>query len=183
MQHMKRLVGILTVAAAFAAGATASATHAAGPITKQNGSNPAFTSFTSIWRLPCFLLYGDCGGNAATFDSVTGRIDVVQAKAGIWNLTLSFNHLQPGGIYRLWGNRSGISPVPGNADGFFPIDIRTASFAGAVNFDYQTTSPANLAFDLNILANGNTGSGNTLVTSYWSSQWLQVAAGGLLYAP
>jgi hypothetical protein len=178
---MKRLTVIWLVIAALAL--SASATAGSGPITKQNGSSPAFTTFTSICRITGFLLYGDCHGNVATFDSVTGRIDAIQPKLGVWNLTLSFSHLQPGGIYRLFGNRSGITPVPGNADGFFSIDIRTASLDGTVSFDYQTTSPANLAFDLNSLSNGNTGSGNTLVTSYWSKQWLQVATGGLLFVP
>src|SRR4051794_35259445 len=109
MRLMKRLVGILVVFAALAAGA--SATHAAGPITKQNGSAPAFTSFTSICRLPGYLLYGNCGGALGTFDAVTGRVDAVQPKSGTWNLTLSFAHLQPGALYRLWGNRSGVAPA------------------------------------------------------------------------
>jgi hypothetical protein len=178
MQLMKRLVGILVVFAVLAAGA--SATHAAGPITKQNGSAPAFTSFTSICRLSGYLLYGNCGGALGTLDAVTGRIDAVQPKSGAWNLTLSFAHLQPGALYRLWGNRSGVAPAQSSNSDFFSIDTRVASLTGTVSFDYQTTSPGNLGFDLNVLSNPNDVNGITLVTSYWSTQWLQVAAGGLL---
>jgi hypothetical protein len=181
MQLMKRLVAILLVIAAFAAGA--SATHAAAPITKQNGSTPVFTSFTSICRLPGYVLYGNCRGTAGAFDSVTGRVDAVQPKLGLWNLTLSFTNLQPGALYRLWGNRTGIAPAQSNNSDFFSIDTRAASLTGTVSFDYQTTSPANLGFDLNVLSNPNDVNGITIVTSYWSVQWLQVATGGLLYVP
>jgi hypothetical protein len=52
-----------------------------------------------------------------------------------------------------------------------------------VSFDYQTTNPTNLGFDLNVLSNPNDVNGITLVTSYWSNQWLQVKTGGLLYVP
>jgi hypothetical protein len=178
---MRRLAVIWLVIAGFAAGA--SATPAAGPITKQNGSSPVFTSFTSICRISGFVLYGNCGGNAATFDSITGRIDAVQSKVGVWNLSLSFTHLQPGALYRLWANRSGIPPVQGNNSGFFSIDTRAASLDGTLSFDYQTTSPQNLGFDLNVLSNPNDVNGITLVTSYWSVQWLQLRTGGLLYVP
>jgi hypothetical protein len=178
---MKRLIAFGLVIAAFAA--SAGATLAAGPITKQNGSSPVFTNFTSICRISGFVFYGNCGGNVATFDSVTGRIDAVQPKIGVWNLTVSFTHLQPGALYRLWGNRSGIPPVQGNNSGFFSIDTRAASLDGTVAFDYQTTSPTNLGFDLNVLSNPDDVNGITLVTSYWSTQWLQVGTGGLLYVP
>jgi|SRR3954454_2163576 hypothetical protein len=178
---MKRLVVIWLVIAAFAA--SASATPAAGPVTKQNGSSPVFTNFTSICRVTGYVLYGKCGGSVSTFDSVAGRIDAVQPKAGVYNLSLSFSHLQPGALYRLWGNRSGAAPVQGNNSGFFSIDTRVASLDGTVGFDYQTTSPTNLGFDLNVLSNPSEINGITLVTTYWSNQWLQVMTGGLLSAP
>ena len=47
------------------------------------------------------------------------------------------------------------------------------------NFDYQTTSPTNLGFDLN-----TTGDNVTIVTSWWSSQWLQILdSTGTLFVP
>jgi len=46
-----------------------------------------------------------------------------------------------------------------------------------------TTSPTNLGFDLNFLATPDTQNGITVVTTYWSTQWLQVKSGGLLYVP
>ena len=178
---MKRLTVIWLVIAALAL--SASATAGSGPITKQNGSSPAFTKFTSICRISGFVFYGDCGGNVAALDAVTGRIDAVQPKLGTWNLTMSFTNLQPGALYRLWGNRSGIPPVQGNNSGFFSIATVAAALDGTVSFDYQTTNPTNLGFDLNVLSNPNDVNGITLVTSYWSNQWLQVKTGGLLYVP
>jgi hypothetical protein len=178
---MRQLAIIWLVIVGLAA--SAGATSAAGPITKQNGSSPVFTNFTSICRISGFVFYGNCGGNAATFDSVTGRIDAVQPKLGNWNLSVSFTHLRPGALYRLWGNRAGIPPVSGNNSGFFSIDTRAASLDGTVSFDYQTTSPNNLGFDLNVLSNPDDVNGITLVTSYWSVQWLQMKTGGLLYVP
>lgn len=46
-------------------------------------------------------------------------------------------------------------------------------------FDYETTSPTNLGFDLN-----TTGDNVTIVTSWWSSQWLQILdSTGTLFVP
>jgi len=53
-----------------------------------------------------------------------------------------------------------------------------ASFRTAT-FDYQTTNPSNLGFDLN-----TTDPNYTVVTSWWSSQWLRILnSSGLLYVP
>jgi hypothetical protein len=178
---MRRLLAAVVLIAALST--TAGAVAGSGPITKQNGSDPVFTSFTSICAVPGYLNYGLCGGSATTFANVTGRIDAVQPKVGSWNLTLSYAHLQPGALYRLWGNRSGLPPTSGDNSGFFAIATAPAALDGTVKFDYTTTSPTNLGFDLNVLSNPNDVNGITLVTSYWSNQWLQVKTGGLLYVP
>ena len=58
----------------------------AAPLTKQNGRDPAFSSFTPICAMAAFLNYGDCNGDAAMFANVSGRINAVQPKPGRWNL-------------------------------------------------------------------------------------------------
>ena len=170
---MKKTLALGLLLAAFtAAGA------GAAPVTKQNGRNAVFSSFTPICSMPAFVNYGYCNGNAGMFADVAGRIDAVQPKTGRWNLTLTFTHLSPGISYTLWGNRSGDTPSPGSPSGFFVAATSIADAAGTVKFDYETTSPTNLGFDLN-----TTGDNITIVTSWWSSQWLQVGSGGTLFVP
>ena len=64
-------------------------------------------------------------------------------------------------------------------DGFFAIGTSVADAGGTATFAYQTTNPTNLGFDLN-----TTDPNYTVVTSWWSSQWLQVlSSSGTLYVP
>ena len=165
------LCGLIWVAAANAA-----------PLTKQNGRSPASTSFTSICAVPGFLNYGLCNGDPATFSRVRARINAVQAKAGVYNLDLEFSGLDSGLSYRLCGNRSGVTPTPGVVVGFFPIARTIANPDGTAELSYQTTSPADLGFDLNV-ASGPLDPGDvTVVTSWWSKQWLEKNADTTLYA-
>jgi hypothetical protein len=174
---------VLVLAFAVAALAVAASAFAA-PITKQNGRDPAFADFTSICGVAGYIDYGLCQGSASRFADVRGRINAVQAKQGVWNLGLSFSHLEPGSIYRLWGNRSGTAPSARDISGFFIIGSTAADPSGAAKFSYQTTDPTNLGFDLNVLPTPDTYNGITIVTSYWSSQWLQVlGVDGTLFTP
>jgi len=174
---MKHILGLVALAALLAAGT--SAALGGGPVTKQNGSTPAFNNFTSICAVAGYANYGNCGGDTTTYGHVTGRINAVQAKRGAWNLGLSFTNLEPGASYKLWGNRTGATPSPGVIDGFFEIATVVAAPDGTARFSYQTTDPSNLGFDLNILP-GNI----TVVTSYWSNQTIQVLnPDGTLYIP
>jgi hypothetical protein len=178
MSRRRTIAALVTAVCILAAPAGA----AGGPITKQNGTNPVFNSFTSICAVPGYVDYGLCAGDPTKFTDVTGRINAVQAKAGVWNLGFSFTHAQPGAIYKLWGNRT--SPDRGDISGFFPIATAVAAIDGTVKFSYQTSTPTNLGFDLNILADAEEFRGTTLVTSYWSSQALQVLnPDGTLYVP
>ena len=171
---MKRLV-VLTVlfGTLLVAGASAA------PLTKQNGRSPASTRFTSICAVPGFAGYGFCNGDTSQFANVTGRINAVQPKAGVWNLDLSFANLEPGVAYTLWGNRSGAMPSvePRIVSGFFEIATAVADASGSVSFSYQTTDPVDLGFDLNA-----SGPNVTVVTSWWSVQWLEKNPDGTLYA-
>jgi len=177
---MKRFLIATALLAALASAAVA----AAAPITKQNGSAPLFKDFTSICGVPGYVNYGLCNGSSTTFTDVTGRINAVQPKPDIWNLGFTFTHLQPGALYRLWGNRQGTTPVAGEISGFFIIGTVTAALDGTARFSYQTSSPTNLGFDLNFLSSPDVYNGTTLVTSYWSSQWIQVLnPDGTLYVP
>jgi hypothetical protein len=179
---MNRLASI----AALVAGLSILAVPAAlgGPITKQNGTTPVFNDFTSICGVPGYLNYGNCGGDPTTYGNVTGRINAVQAKLGRWNLGLSFKNLQPGALYRLWGNQDGAVPAPGEISGFFPIATAVAGLDGTASFSYQTSNPSNLGFDLNILADATVYRGVTVVTSYWSQQAIKVMnPDGTLYVP
>jgi len=161
-----------------------SAAAGKGPITQQNGKTPVFKDFTSICGVPGYLGYGFCNGDPTTFTNVTGRINAVQAKAGRWNLGFTFTHLEPGRSYRLWGNMVPSPPIPGVIDGFFIIGTTVAALDGTARFSYQTSSPSDLGFDLNILRYPDDFHGVTLVTSYWSQQALQVLnPDGTLYVP
>jgi hypothetical protein len=165
---------VITVALVIAAIATTGAPAVAGgPITKQNGKTPVFTSFTSICSVPGFAGYGYCSGGTSAFPAVGGRIDAVQPKLGVWSLDVSFTNLQPGQSYTLWGNQTAAPPVPGVIVGFFAIGTAVAGLDGTVAFRFQTTAPQYLGFDLNL-------EGFTVVTSYWSNQRLQVNPDGTL---
>jgi hypothetical protein len=171
---MNRLIALLLLVAACS-----SATAIAAPTTKQNGGNAVFSDFTSICAITGFASYGYCSGDTAKFTNVSGRIDAVQPKIGRWNLGLTFKNLSPGVSYTLWGNRSGGTPTPGVVHDFFAIGTTVASVNGTLAFTYQTTDPSDLGFDLN-----TTDPNITLVTSYWSSQWLEILdAAGNLYVP
>src|SRR5438034_9698981 len=168
----------------LAAGVVVLGTSAAvaAPITQQNGTNPVFKNFTSICAVQGYEDYGYCNGNPKTFTWITGRINAVQAKVGVWNLGLSFTNLQPGASYKLWGNRT--TAVSGLVTGFFPIATVVAALDGTARFSYQTTDPSNLGFDLNILYDQSDYYGITVVTSYWSNQAIQVRdSSGDLYVP
>ena len=168
------------VLAAVLAAVTAASAAAGGPVTKQNGNNALFTSFTPICSMAGFLNYGYCNGNAGLFADVGGRIDAVQPKPGTWNLDLTFTHLRPAVSYTLWGNQSGAAPIPGQAFfGWFAVGTTLADATGTAKFKYVTTNPTNLGFDLN-----TTDPNYTVVTSWWSSQWLQILnSSGTLYVP
>lgn len=130
----------------------------AGPVTKQNGSTPVLR-FTSICAVGGYAEYGNCNGDVTTYTNIDGRMNAVQAKPGRYNLGFAFKNLTPGVNYRLWGNNGS----------FFSIGTAVADTAGEVRFSYQTSSPAGLGFDLNIV-DGDI----TVVTSLWSGQRLGV---------
>jgi len=168
---MKRLltIGLATLALASAGTATAGG----GPVTKQNGATPVFSSFTSICTLAPYADYGYCAGGRSTLPNVSGRINAVQPKSGVWSLDVSFAGLQPGASYTLWGNSTAPPAIPGKIVGFFAIGTALAAADGTAKFNYQTTAPENLGFDLNL-------NGYTILTSYWSNQRLHVNADGTL---
>ena len=179
---MARLVwAVLAVAVLVAAPA---AGGAGGPVTKQNGKTPVFSAFTSICAVPGYLSYGFCDGDASRFTDVRGKVNAVQAKAGVWNLGISFSNLTPGATYRLWGNQEGAEPTQGVIDGFFVIGTEVAAENGTVAFSYQTNNVSKLGLDLNALRWDGERAGVTLVTSYWSEQAIEVLdADGTLYVP
>jgi hypothetical protein len=178
---MTRLAVLTAAAALLASGAS---TALAGPVTQQNGKTPVFKAFTSICAVPGYVNYGNCAGDPTTYEDVTGKVNAVQAKAGRWNLGVSFKGLEPGRYYRLWGNRTGSTPLRGDIDGFFVIGTALAALDGTARFSYQTTDPKYLGFDLNILDDPEQLRGITVVTSYWSEQALQVLnPDGSLYVP
>jgi hypothetical protein len=168
---MKRRLSIALATLALVSAGTAAA--GGGPMTKQNGSTPVFTSFTSICALAPYADYGYCAGGKSTLPLVSGRINAVQPKPGVWSLDLTFASLQPGAAYTLWGNSTAPPAVPGQIAGFFAIGTVVAGADGTAKFNYQTTAPENLGFDLNL-------NGYTIVTSYWSNQRLHVNADSTL---
>jgi hypothetical protein len=175
---------LAVVAAAAAVLLSATSAAVAAPVTQQNGKTPVFNAFTSICSVPGYVNYGNCAGDPTTYTNVTGKVNAVQAKAGRWNLGVSFKGLVPGRYYRLWGNRSDSTPSPGEIDGFFIIGTAVAALDGTARFSYQTSAPKYLSFDLNILDDPEQYRGITVVTSYWSEQALQVLnPDGSLYVP
>jgi hypothetical protein len=178
-----RVASIATVVAAACLAVAPAALTKDGPITKQNGSTPLFADFTSICSVPGYQSYGNCGGSTETYSGVRGRINAVQAKLGVWNLGVSFSGLEPGATYRLWGNRSASAPTPGVIDAFFIAGTVVASLDGKAEFSVRTSEVTNLGFDLNVLQ-ADEFRGTTVVTSYWSSQTIQVLnEDGALYIP
>jgi hypothetical protein len=172
---MKRVVAIVALVGALATVGASAALAGGGPITKQNGTTPVFADFTSICSVAGYAWYGDCNGEIGKFTDITGRINAIQAKAGVWNLGFSFTKLEPGASYTLWGNRTDLCCAPLN--GFFAIGTVVAALDGTARFSYQTTVPSGLGFDLNRYY-------NTVVTSYWSSQTIKVLnPDGTLYVP
>jgi hypothetical protein len=170
---MKRVLSalVLAAAAAIVAVAVGAAPSQAGPITKQNGSNPAFEAFTSICSVAGYADYGLCGGDVTRFTQVKGKMNAVQPKLGRYNLDFSFTGLTPGVEYRLWATRDAI-PYNGT---YFEVGRAFADAAGNAAYKLQTTSPGGLGFDLNTVL-GDV----TIVTSWWSGQYLVVNADGTI---
>jgi hypothetical protein len=170
---MKQTLTALAVALALAAIAigVAAAPSQAGPITKQNGSKPAFNAFTSICAVPGYADYGLCGGDPTRFTDVKGKMNAVQAKQGRYNLDFTFTNLTPGVEYRLWATRDAI-PFRGT---YLEVGRAFADGSGNVAYKLQTTEPGGLGFDLNTVQ-GDV----TIVTSWWSGQYLVVNADGTL---
>jgi hypothetical protein len=178
---MNRVLTTAACAAALVLLACSAALAADGPTTKQDPSKPAFAAFTSICAVPGFVNFGFCNGSTTTFSNVKGRIGQAQPGRNGWHLRISFDGLTPGAVYRLFGNRDGLA-IPGRVDGFFQIATAQAIFNGSVFFDYITTAPENLGLDLNQLTGPSDVNGVTIVTSYWSKQFLHVNPDGTLYA-
>ena len=103
---MKRALLVTLIAALSAVGFA----QAKGPTTKQNGSEPVISAFTSICAVSGYANYGFCGGDATRFTNVGGKMNAVQPKAGKYNLDFSFTNLTPGVEYRLWATREGGMP-------------------------------------------------------------------------
>lgn len=164
---MKRALLVTLIAALSAVGLA----QAKGPVTKQNGSVPVISAFTSICAVPGYLDYGLCGGDATRFTDVGGKMNAVQPKPGTYNLDFSFTNLTPGVEYRLWATREGGMP----SGQYHEVGRMLADEAGSLQFKFQTDAPEGLGFDLNTI-NGDI----TIVTSWWSGQELVVKADGTL---
>jgi hypothetical protein len=158
-------ISVIVAALVFAAAAFGA------PVTKQNGKS-SLTPFTSICTLPQYLVYGFCDGDATAFTNVKGKLDAVQSKPGRYDLNFTFTNLTPGGVYRLWGNNGS----------FFVVGTAVADLSGSAKYTYQTTSPAGLGFDLNVVRADWDVNGITIVTSYWSNQLLSVKSDSTLSA-
>ena len=157
----------LVLGALVAAAAIGVAPGLAGSPPKQNGSS-GLEPFASICAVDGFASYGDCGGDVTKYTNVSGKINVVQAKPGRYNLGFAFTNLTPGVEYRLWGTYG--HPT------YFSIGVVIADAAGAAKFSYQTDAPVGLGFDLN-----NTMGDVTVVSSYWPGHLLAKNADGSLY--
>jgi hypothetical protein len=135
---------------------------------KQNGSTPVIKAFTPICAVPGYADYGLCGGQTTTFSGVSGKMNAIQPKPGVYNLEFSFTGLTPGVEYRLWATKDAILP-------WTEVGRMVATETGSLSFKYQTNAPAGLGFDLNTI-DGDI----TIVTSWWSGQKLVVNADGTL---
>jgi len=168
---------LVILAAAVAAMLAVTATAPAGPITKQNGSTSASTSFTSIcsardgfwrsWYYDCPSGFQPNGSYVDPFRNVSGRINAVQTKPNVYSLDVAVGGLAAGASYTLWGNLNGT---------FFVADTRNADASGKASFSYKYAPAAGdkLGFDVNR-------AGYTVVTTYWNGETLSLdAATGLL---
>lgn len=135
---------------------------------KQNGSTPVIKAFTPICAVPGYADYGLCGGQTTTFSGVSGKMNAIQPKPGVYNLEFSFTGLTPGVEYRLWATKDAILP-------WTEVGRMVATETGSLSFKYQTNAPGGLGFDLNTI-DGDI----TIVTSWWSGQKLVVNADGTL---
>ena len=165
---MKRvmLTGLLVAALSLAG-----TSHAGGPVTKQNGSQPAISAFTPICAVSGFADYGLCGGSAATFANVGGKMNAIQPKPGQYNLEFTFTNLTPGVEYRLWATRDAV-PFGGT---WFEVGRTVADESGSVSYKLKSDAPDGLGFDLNTVQGDI-----TIVTSWWSGQQLVVNGDGSL---
>ena len=170
MKHPNRAAVLAVVVAMLVVGVVAGSSLA-GPITKQNGSKPAFDAFTSICAVPGYAFYGLCGGDTTAFSQVKGKMNAVQSKQGRYNLDFSFTSLTPGVEYRLWATRNA---TPGNGT-YLEVGRAIADASGNVAYKLQTTEPGGLGFDLNTVQGDI-----TIVTSWWSGQYLVVNPDGTL---
>jgi len=164
---MNRLLGTAACAVALAL-----LTSSAATASSQDPLKPVLT-LTSICAVPGYGNFGLCNGDPTTFSNITGTVGQSQARRGHWVIRLTFTGLANGATYRLWGNRDGLA-IPGKIDGFFQIATGRALVGGVLWFDVDTTNPENLAFDLNQLNGPSDVNGTTIVTSYWSKQFLHV---------
>lgn len=165
---MKRitLTGMVVVALSLAG-----TSQAGGPVTKQNGSEPVISAFTSICAVSGYADYGLCGGDVTRFTDVGGRLNAIQPKRGQYNLEFTFDHLTPGVEYRLWATRDAV-PFSGT---YTEVGRMVADESGSVKYKLKTEEPGGLGFDLNTVQGDI-----TVVTSWWSGQHLVMNADGSL---
>jgi hypothetical protein len=112
--------------------------------------DPVFTSFTSICTLAPYADYGYRPGEKSRFQNVSGGINAVEPKRGVWNLDVSFAGLQPSASYALCATRPRHPPSPATASASARIGTVVADVDGASVFTYRTTDPENLGFGLNL---------------------------------
>ena len=170
MKHAQLMMVLAAVAAGIAVGVAAGPSQA-GPITKQNGVNPAFDAFTSICSVPGYADYGLCDGDVTRFTDVKGKMNAIQSKQGRYNLDFTFTNLTPGVEYRLWATYNG---VPGGGT-YLEVGRAIADLSGKAAYKLQTSEPSGLGFDLNTVQGDI-----TIVTSWWSGQYLIVNGDGTL---
>ena len=106
-----------------------------------------------------------------TFANVQGKLNAIQAKQGRYNLDFTFSNLTPGVEYRLWATHDA---QPYDLS-FFVVGRAFADLSGNAVFKLQTTTPGGLGFDLNTVEPNV-----TVVTSWWSGQYLVVNPDGTL---
>jgi hypothetical protein len=127
----KHIIFLVAVLAALGTAATA----VAAPTTKQNGGAPAFATFTSVCTpLPT---YEGCDGNhgdPSTFAKVTGKVNAIQAKSGIYNLGISFSGLVAGESYKLYGYHT-----TGDPNSYFVNDLRVGDDNGGYGWTVVTS--------------------------------------------
>ena len=159
---MKRITLIGTLVVALSLVGTS---QARGPSTKQNGSEPVISAFTSICAVAGYADYGFCGGDVATFTNVGGKLNAIQPKPGQYNLEFTFTNLTPGVEYRLWATRDAV-PFGGM---WAEVGTTVADESGSVSYKLKSDAPGGMGFDLNTVQGDI-----TIVTSWWSGQHLVV---------